>query len=1104
MDKSNLPNRQTQDTENTSTPPETYKTHIRIGQLNAHHSKVVMDELREEIVRKRIDIVAIQEPYSLGNSIPGLGTTTKIITDRKSFTLTPSVDCTQAAIAVSNTDLTVLKVEQLSNTHCVCVVVTRGHISVFIVSVYFQWCDDVEPYIQHLDMVLQHLKGKNVIVCADTNAKSELWHSNCTDERGEKLELLVAQHNLYVINKPSSTHTFSNIHGSSNIDVTFANPTCFNRIHNWKIHTNSTSSDHNLITIDVKTGNNNSASTTPATRYNTKRANWDRFGELLRNKLNNSEMLRRGDDMDPDALVTELEHIITKTSDETIPKKTRFQKSAPWWTKELTALKKQVRKARRNFQNSQNSYRQEEFRSHFQLLRNQYTRKIRIAKSTSWREFVTAEGNSNPWGIVYKIKMDKIQTDTAFETIKTGTTQTTTTEQTLETLLNALIPDDDPSGETAWQEAVREDAKRPPDSENTPPFSFCEVETAVKKLKNGKAPGHDLIEAAIIKAAWPVINLALTKILNCCLSAGTFPKSWKQGMIRVLLKDKSKEKTDPKSYRPICLLPILSKVLEKLISQRLEPLFSAHPLASSRQFGFKKGRSTEDAIVELRQTVNQISQKYVIAMLFDISGAFDNVWWPSILQNLKKRDCPRNIYNLIQSYLTDRSATIYCNNNLEISKLVNRGCPQGSILGPCFWNLVFDDLLNTLEASGYRSIAYADDLVVTISGNCRKSIEQQANLVVETISKWCRNHKLQLSQSKSEMILLKGFLDIKRPPTVKIGQSSMRMASAVRYLGVHFGLRFNITPHIKHITRKSKTTFNRLSHIARAHWGISYRNMMTLYKGIFVPVITYAAAGWGDKLNAWHTKTIAHAQRYALLRVTRAYRTISHEALTVLAAATPIELVIEEKRALYQLKRNRQFTLGSLTFNPQEEAPDRTQTNELRNQIKSETANIWQNNWEHSTKGRVTYKFFTDIKDRLDKEWLKLSFYNMQLLSGHGLLKNYQYKLKVSPTEQCYCNSLDSIEHLIFDCTITTAIRLKLARKLDAAGTPWPCELKYLVREETFGAFTEFATEALKHRQQLEYSIARPAASQHTPHTTVTNTERRTTRASTRQQQTQQ
>lgn len=172
-------------------------------------------------------------------------------------------------------------------------------------------------------------------------------------------------------------------------------------------------------------------------------------------------------------------------------------------------------------------------------------------------------------------------------------------------------------------------------------------------------------------------------LFNCALTQGTFPSQYKKAQIKVLLKGQDKDPTDAKSYRPISLLPITGKILEKAIAGRLKDLAHNSERSSTRQYGFRPGRSTEDAIVELQRVVRSAQGKYAVGLLFDISGAFDNVWWPSILGNLKARNCPRNLYRLISSYLSNRKAII-AGNAASVEKKVTKGCPQGSVLGPLF------------------------------------------------------------------------------------------------------------------------------------------------------------------------------------------------------------------------------------------------------------------------------------------------------------------------------------------------------------------------------------------------------------------------------------
>lgn len=150
---------------------------------------------------------------------------------------------------------------------------------------------------------------------------------------------------------------------------------------------------------------------------------------------------------------------------------------------------------------------------------------------------------------------------------------------------------------------------------------------------------------------------------------------------------------------------------------------------------------------------------------------FDNVWWPLVLDSLKNRECPKNVFGVLQSYFGDRQVLLVYN-SMEVSKRATRGCPQGSVLGPACWNLMFHGLLRQLEQSvGNNFIAYADDLLVLIEGNTRREIEIKGQQVVDQIVDWCRFAKLQISERKTEAILiLLRCSEIRRAPIGRRGR----------------------------------------------------------------------------------------------------------------------------------------------------------------------------------------------------------------------------------------------------------------------------------------------------------------------------------------------
>ena len=183
------------------------------------------------------------------------------------------------------------------------------------------------------------------------------------------------------------------------------------------------------------------------------------------------------------------------------------------------------------------------------------------ARCTSWKKFVTKVGNDEPYRIVYKLLAGKISNDGILESVRSNGGTAKTMRETARILLDTHVPDLDLSDETEEQANVRYDANiEPVDKEDCSPFSNGEVIAAVKALKNGKAPGLDMIETQVLKCLVKANPSPFTGLFNRCLEIGYFPKCWKDGNLRLIKKPKCKDASDPNSYRPICLLSVIGKL----------------------------------------------------------------------------------------------------------------------------------------------------------------------------------------------------------------------------------------------------------------------------------------------------------------------------------------------------------------------------------------------------------------------------------------------------------------------------------------------------------------------------------------------------------------
>lgn len=197
-----------------------------------------------------------------------------------------------------------------------------------------------------------------------------------------------------------------------------------------------------------------------------------------------------------------------------------------------------------------------------------------------------------------------------------------------------MIPDVHPLDDSVFQRSLRDSVQSYWSTILEPEFDESEIEIAISQCRVGRSPGLDLIEVEVLvlRRVWSVCPQVLTSLYNKCLALSLFPECWKSGSLKLLSKSKDKTAHECKSYRPICLLPIAGKVLERLFVVRLMRRYCSFGLPSSLQFGFKKGCSSKNAMHALLNA-RESPDKYVGAVFIDINGAFDNLWWPASFGN---------------------------------------------------------------------------------------------------------------------------------------------------------------------------------------------------------------------------------------------------------------------------------------------------------------------------------------------------------------------------------------------------------------------------------------------------------------------------------------
>lgn len=431
-----------------------------------------------------------------------------------------------------------------------------------------------------------------------------------------------------------------------------------------------------------------------------------------------------------------------------------------------------------------------------------------------------------------------------------------------------------------------------------------------------KSPGYDGLTANIIKSVHQTAPDVLTKLFNLCLTYGCFPRIFKKSVVRAVPKPSATDTTLAKSWRPISLLPVIGKVFEKLFIERIMHHLRTHNHLSPRQYGFTPGRSTADAVVKVVDRMRQIKEvgKVGAVVSLDVSGAFDHSWWPSILLRLKALNTPHNLWHLVESYFTERSAEFEIG-GYTAGKKVTRGCPQGSACGPGLWIILYDEVLGKNLPSDSELVSFADDLVLTSWADDNTQLERQVNTAVDMIYGWGQSVKLNFNEAKTQVV----YFTRRRNhhfPDFRMNGVPLQIVDSFRYLGLIVDNKLNWRLHLLAVQRKISKLTAKLASIARNTWGLTSEVTGHLYHSVIEPVLLYGIEAWGPALKyKWAQKLLTQMQRGPSLRICKAYCSVSADALPVIANILPLPIKAAMMYRLKSVKSNYEFEQNG-TFLP--------------------------------------------------------------------------------------------------------------------------------------------------------------------------------------------
>ncbi|CAB0045244.1 unnamed protein product [Trichogramma brassicae] len=841
---------------------------------------------------------------------------------------------------------------------------------VYIFSVYASPGLSNAEFSALLADVVEEAQGKRpLIIAGDFNAWSTEWGSSETRPRGVILLDALSAMDVVLLNT-GHTPTFTGPQGSSTIDLSFASYSLTPRVSGWRVEREVfTSSDHRAITFNLSAHRPHRSSACPRRRWSARTLDVEAFSERLSGVRIPNVNATPGH---PEDMAAALITAITEACDVSMSgggARRRRHDPVYWWTDEIAALRWQCLRARRLAQRARGRAAEDARLDDFVVVRGRLRSAIEESKRRCWGALCD-EVDRDVWGRPYGTIMSRLR----------GPRATPSREPSLvRRTVAALFP-------TVTEALIRPPAG--PAGAVIPGVTLEELRGACTRIRDGAAPGPDSVPNRALKLAVVLRPDAFLKVYSACLSGGVFPSSWKRQRL-VLLPKPGRPPDAPSSYRPLCMLDTAGKILERIICRRLEEYTEAPDGLSDHQHGFRSGRSTVDAIESVTAAAREAvggargSRKYCAVVILDVRNAFNSARWNNSLAALERIHTPEYLQKIIYSYFQARVLEYDTDDGPE-SCSITAGVPQGSVLGPILWNVMYDSILRLRLDDGVRMVGFADNIAVIAVAGTTYEVEDLLSCAIARVRDALWGLGLETADHKTEALLISRKGGWRPSPLKAASEKASKVAGALS----------QIMPTI----------------------GGPRSSRRRLYANVTDSILLYGAPIWscgaGTRAGMRRAEAI---HRRACLRVISGRPHLSYDATYVLASIPPLALLADERSRLYQ---RRHEDAGA--------------------EERQETLRRWQSRWDRSPKGRWTHRLIPNIRSWIERRHGEVDYHLTQLLTGHGYFKHHSQRYDHNASAVCPACPLtvEDAEHVFFNCPRFEEGREKLHRQLQEVARP--------------------------------------------------------------------
>ncbi len=751
-----------------------------------------------------------------------------------------------------------------------------------------------------------------IFLAVDTNGHSPWWGppNQASNETGQLFEDFVLSHNLQIANRWPTPPTFVSDRGfEAWLDVSLLSSRLSLFLLSWTVLENEDlASDHRAILTTMDT----SVSFRDIQVCRDWRSvDWASFHSALASLLDAlfCEPCPVDSPADLDHYVGLLTSAIQSVSRSYVPLKRICWASRPWWSHELTDLHKQLNRLRRQW----NRHKTRDNKRAVNACRRHLQKAISRAKHASWRKMCEQASDEDIWTAFRKLtRPRRLRT---IPVLRVNDDHIADDEGKARVLLDRFFPSVlPPDNDFHVGVSSRVFSFLDSDPQGTIfAISSSELHAALWSCSPWKAPGIDQVPNICLRQCEDILSDHLLTIFNASLRLQHFPQNWKLAAV-VPVPKPSHDLSLPKGYRPISLLSCLSKILERIVADRITFHLESSSSLSHHQYGFRKTRSTELALwnfVAAAGVALQSRRKTTVIAL-DIQGAYDRVWHAGLLTKMIDMHFSPALLRWVSAFLSPRTVTLQVG-EVQESRQLSMGLPQGSPLSPVLFLIFINDLLTSLSPM-VNVQAYADDVFLWWHSDKGDSGESVGLDVLGMVERWAGQWKVTFDSSKCHPMVISNLRNEPTPSFVFCG-TALPLVPRLEYLGVTLDPHLNWQAHVEQVTREALERLRLIRHGVGALWGLHPKIISRMIHAAVLPALFYAAPVW----------SLAVCTRTRLLSLDRVLRlcgictlgllrTVSHDAACVLAGLFPADIYLR-----FQLV---QFYLRQLTYDRDLLAPD--------------------------------------------------------------------------------------------------------------------------------------------------------------------------------------